>query len=72
MALPSTVDPKNPKHRNRKVIERAVEVALEKGDKTALTLYGGKKLSVHFVGKPFVFNVKVEEVKVTKVAITKG
>jgi hypothetical protein len=71
VALPAGVDLKNAKHRNKKAIERAVEVDLEKGG-AAITLYGGKKLRVVFSGAPFTFNVKVEEVKVTKVAISRA
>jgi len=69
--MPPGIDLKNPKHRNKKSIEHAVESTLEKGG-PAIAIYGGKKLAVHFVGKTFVFNVKVEEVKVVKVAVSKG
>ena len=71
MALPTGIDIKNPLHRSKKSIERAIENALEKGG-PAIALYGGKKLRVGFFGEPFTFNVKVEEVKVTKVAITRA
>ena len=71
VAMPAGIDLKNPLHRSKKAIERAIENALEKGG-PALALYGGKKLSIHFVGPTFVFNVKVEEVKVTKVAVSRA
>jgi hypothetical protein len=71
VALPTGIDLKNPKHRNKKAIEHAVETDLEKGG-SALVLYGGKKLRIVFSGASFTFNVKVEEVKVTKVAISRA